>query len=185
MTLRFPPQFDPFSPVIVATEQLGHVADETQLAGIRQSMNALGPNATEAEATLLVDTVEALIASELPPGTHGLKHTYTPGLYSREIFMPQFSLLTSRIHETEHQFIILTGVVMVWTRETGSRVHRAPYEGVTMPGTRRILYTFEDTRWVTFHANPDNLTDPDEILRKITRRHNNPLLNRALGGVFQ
>ena len=29
---------------------------------------------------------------------------------------------------------------------------KAGYIGITMPGTRRILYIYEDTEWTTFHA---------------------------------
>lgn len=183
MTLSFPPAFNPFiSKMVVQPEQLGLVANEDlQLATLKARMKELGVMPSEEEATVFVDSVEALIATELPAATFTWDHTFTPGLYGREISMPAGSLLTSKTHETEHQFVLLSGLVMVWTRETGAKVYRGPYNGITKPGTRRILYTFEDTRWKTFHANPDNLTDPDEIVSQITSRHHNPMLERALG----
>ena len=177
MTLKFPPQFDPFH-MVAAPQLMGSVADEdVQLIPLQQEMARIGAGCSEEVATAFLDRVEALIASDLPPQTSGLEHTFTPGLYGRTYYMPKSSLLTSMTHATEHQFVILSGLVMVWDRETGSKVYAAPYTGVTKPGTRRLLYTFEDTRWKTFHANPDNLTDPDEILKYFTRPHINPLLS--------
>lgn len=178
MTLGFPPQFDPFHEVMVATTQhIGRIADNSvQLAEMRAELTALGRNAPEDQATKVLDTIEFLIATETPPGTGGLEHTFTPGMYGRTIYMPKDSLLTSQVHDTEHQFVILSGTVAVWTRETGTLVFKGPYCGITKPGTRRLLYTFEDTVWKTFHANHDNLTDLDEILGRIVHQHINPLL---------
>lgn len=95
-----------------------------------------------------------------------LFHTFTPGLYGRRIIMPKDALLTSRIHLTEHQFVILRGVVSVWDDEHGVVTLEAPHAGVTKAGTRRVLYIHEECEWMTFHAT--NETDPDEIVRQIT-----------------
>src|SRR3989442_15642842 len=74
-----------------------------------------------------------------------LVHRFTPGLYTREIFNPAGTLLTTKIHKTEHPFVIAQGRVSVFV--PGEKVvHlRAPYVGVTKAGTRRIIYVHEDT----------------------------------------
>lgn len=80
-----------------------------------------------------------------------LIHRFTPGLYTREIFMPAGSIVTSRIHKTKHQFILLEGVVTVFSENDGEQLLEAPYVGITLPNTRRILYIHEDARWITTH----------------------------------
>lgn len=106
-----------------------------------------------------------------------LKHVFTPGLYSREITMPADTIVVSEYHLTEHQFLILEGVVSVWTKEKGWVIYQAGDRGITKPGTQRILITSLETKWVTFHANPKGFTTPDEIYDDIIEKRVNPLLN--------
>ena len=81
----------------------------------------------------------------------GAKHTFTPGLYCREYRMAKDSLVISRIHMFEHPFIISKGDVSVYDGREVVRL-KAPYQGITKPGTKRILYCHEDTIWTTFHV---------------------------------
>jgi len=94
-----------------------------------------------------------------------LTHRFTPGLYSRQILMPAGSLVASRIHKTEHPYVISKGDISVWTREDGLVRLKAPHTGITRPGTRRILFAHEDTVWTTFHATGE--TDPETIINTI------------------
>ena len=118
-----------------------------------------------------VDAIEEAIES-LPNQEMPLTHIFTPGLYTRQILMPKGPpgslgvLVTSRIHLTEHPFVLSAGVVSVWDDANGWTTLRAPYIGVTKPGTRRILFIHEDAIWTTFHVT--NETDPDEIVRQLT-----------------
>jgi len=105
-----------------------------------------------------------------------LTHLFTPGLYARTIFMPAGSLILSMTHKTRHPFIISTGEVDVISPD-GSVTYFAPYMGITQPGTKRFLHVKQDTTWTTFHANSDNLTDPDEIARSVIEMPANPLLD--------
>lgn len=105
-----------------------------------------------------------------------LTHIFTPGLYTRTIFMPAGSLIMSMTHNTRHPFVISTGEVDVISSE-GSETHIAPYMGITQPGTKRFLHVKQDTTWTTFHANPNNLTDPDQIAGVILKKPSNPLLD--------
>lgn len=86
-----------------------------------------------------------------PPVEMPLQHRFTPGLYSREIFMPAGAVVVSKVHKTEHQFVVSKGRVSVWSEADGVVELRAPHAGVTKPGTRRILVVHEDTIWTTFH----------------------------------
>lgn len=102
-----------------------------------------------------------------------VRHLFTPGLYCREITMPAGSVLTSRIHKTEHPFIVSKGHCWVFT-ENGWVEIRAPHFGITKAGTRRVLAIMSETVWTTCHVT--DLTDPAEIDREILEDYENPLL---------
>ena len=99
-------------------------------------------------------------AKKLPQVDCPLIHRFTPGLYTREIFMPKGTFIISKIHKTEHPFVIVKGVVSVWVEGVGVKKFEAPYVGITKPGTRRILFIHEDCSWLTFHAT-DKTTPED------------------------
>lgn len=141
-----------------------------------EAIAAMGPHGLVVDPTLFVDSIEAKL-STLPPKECPLDHIFTPGLYTRIIQMDAGTLLTSKIHNTEHPFVILKGSVMCWTKELGVQTIAAPYIGVTKPGTRRILFIVEDTVWATFH--PTTLTDLKEIEDLIIKKHENPLIEEA------
>lgn len=124
------------------------------------------PTAAATDDHARLDELELkLLASDAPAVELPLIHRFTPGLYAREIFMPAGTLLTSRQHETEHPYVILTGRVRVLVAGECVEELVAPHVGVTKPGTRRLLYIAEDCRWITFHPNPD-----DENLEQIEAR---------------
>jgi len=112
----------------------------------------------------------------LPPAEFPLEHTFTKGLYSRKIFIPAGSFLTSKIHITEHQFAILQGRATFWDPFLGTVVLKAPHTGITVPNTRRILFVHEDFIMVTFH--PTDKATPQEVEDDITMHYINPLLTR-------
>lgn len=88
--------------------------------------------------------------------------------------MPAGALVTSATHRTEHPFVILKGAVRVASETEGSVIYRAPYIGITKPGTKRALHVLEETVWVTFHATSE--TDVAKIGAAILEPENNPLL---------
>ena len=105
-----------------------------------------------------------------------ITNIFTPGLYARTVFFPAGSIGTSVTHNTRHPFIISSGEADVISPD-GVTTYIAPYMGITEPGTKRLIYAKKDVTWTTFHANPDNITDPDEIMKMISLELNNPLLD--------
>lgn len=101
-----------------------------------------------------------------------LKHTFVDGAYVREIFMPKGTLLTSKIHKIKHPYFVMKGECSVLTDEGVVRL-KAPYQGITKPGTKRILYIHEDTIWITVHTNPDNREDLERIEERIIAKNFN------------
>lgn len=127
----------------------------------------------------LVDRFEqAIVGSGLPLADFPLVHRFTPGMYIREIFMPAGSVLTSKIHKTEHPYVISKGVVTVWTAEQGAITLSAPHTGITKPGTRRVLFVHEDTIWTTFHVGDE--TTVEEIEDRIIEHRDTPCLARGI-----
>lgn len=88
---------------------------------------------------------------KLPQADFHLVNRFADGLYAREVTMEKNCFLTSKIHLKEHFAVILTGDVSVWTDEEYQRI-KAPFVMVTKPGTKRVLFAHEETRWITFHA---------------------------------
>jgi hypothetical protein len=136
-----------------------------------------------------IDELESYMM-DYPPVNCPLDHIFTPGLYTRTIFMPAGSLITSLIHKTEHQFIISAGIVLVKIREGEWQRLAAPYIGVTKPGTRRILYIEVDCLWTTCHATDIQPKDESEeaIAEAVALIEANiiePHENKLLGGIIK
>lgn len=93
----------------------------------------------------------ALVGHEMDEEMCPLKHTFVDGAYVREIFMPKGTLLTSKIHKITHPYFIMSGDVSVAT-ESGIVRIKAPYHGITLAGTKRLLFIHEDTIWITVHV---------------------------------
>ena len=119
---------------------------------------------TLSDADAAIDLLQQKMMAH-PAAICPVVHTFTPGLYSRQITMPAGSLITSKIHKTEHPFVISQGSVSVWLEGLGWNLLTAPHFGVTLPGTRRVLVVHEDTVWTTFH--PTNLKTVEEIENEI------------------
>lgn len=122
-----------------------------------------------------------------------LVHRFTPGLYTREIFMPAGSMITSLIHNTTHPFFILKGKVSVFSENDGEQLLEAPYSGITRPGTRRVLYVHEDTVWTTLHplvmitGEENNFSEEDKlkVISEIESIIIIPHENYLLGGIVK
>ena len=88
-----------------------------------------------------------------------VKHTFAGGCYIREIYNPANQLLVTKIHKKEHPFFLMKGEMSILTEE-GIQNIKAPYQGVTKPGTKRAIYTHEECIFITVHAT-DNTTIED------------------------
>ena len=76
--------------------------------------------------------------------------------------MTEGSLIFSRIHIETHPFMITKGKVSVYDGKS-IEVLEAPYKGVTIAGTKRVLFIHEETTWVTFHpVSNESLEDVDK-----------------------
>jgi hypothetical protein len=91
-----------------------------------------------------------------------VKHTFINGLYMREIVNPAGSLIVTKIHKTQHAFAVMEGEALIY--HDGEMHHvKAPYRGITEPGTQRAIHALTRVVFVTYHPNPDNETDVEKL----------------------
>jgi len=142
-----------------ATAQiLGAVADEPMIKAQKSPpLKAMIDKMLEFESVL-----GSMPGAKFDDDACPLKHTFTDGLYIREMRAPKGMLNVSKLHKTTHPYFILKGEFSVLT-ENGMKRIKAPYTGITKAGTKRIVYFHEDTTWITVHPNPNNETDLEKI----------------------
>lgn len=105
------------------------------------------------------------------PTTH--RFIAGPGMYVREAFAKAGTLLTSKIHTTNHPFVMLKGDQSIMD-EDGSWIRiKAPFMGVTKAGSRRVVYAHTDTVMVSFHATEE--TDLNKVEEEIFACHDEHL----------
>ena len=136
-----------------------------------------------------LDELEVAMLENCEPVHCLTTHMFTDGMYIREIFMPAGSLITSKVHKTEHPYIVSYGKVAVSIDGDDWDEITAPYTGITKPGTRRVLYILEDCIWTTFHRVDDmkseynNLNDDEKenIVKGIEEKILEPYINYLTG----
>ena len=79
-----------------------------------------------------------------------IKSLFSNGLYLREIAIPKGWFVMGKIHKHEHPNILIKGKVVMITEE-GPETITGPHTMLSPAGTKRFLFTLEDTIWVTMH----------------------------------
>lgn len=100
-----------------------------------------------------IDRLEAYMR-DMPQREIDTVHRFGGGIYAREITIPAGTLLTGKLHKTEHLNIVSKGRIVVWT-EDGMKEVAAPFTMVSRPGSKRVGYALEDTVWTTLHATTE------------------------------
>jgi len=121
-----------------------------------------------------IDELEVALARNLPPAETRVEHLFTPGLYVRTCYIPAGSIVTGKIHLTEHPFMLVAGTIHLRDENGEWDTYDGPFLGVTKPGTRRVLLTLTDVIWSTFHATTK--TEPAEVEAEIILKHDEHLL---------
>lgn len=94
-----------------------------------------------------------------------VKHSFSDGLYVREIFIPAGTVLTGKIHKHEHPNFLMSGEVQVVTESAGVEKLKGPVSIMSPAGTKRALHAITDLVWITVHHNPSN-TNNLELLEE-------------------
>lgn len=126
----------------------------------------------------LIDKIYRLEAELLkgPQVDCPVEHTFLPQIYERKMTIPPWTVISGAVHTTEHLVRLEKGVIEVLTDE-GIKVLSAPCEFISRPGIKRIGRTFDcEVIWTTIHDNPDDCTDMDIIVDRISTSKNCELL---------
>ena len=144
------------------TEQLGlkHSFNFEEAWEIGQEIRArkeFREKISELEKSIV--NAEGGMTGEVLHKANPVKHTFAGGCYVREIYNPANELIITKIHKKEHPFFLMKGEMSILTEE-GIQHIKAPYQGVTKPGTKRAIYTHEECVFITVHAT-ENTTIED------------------------
>lgn len=119
-----------------------------------------------------IDELESVMLDNFPIVDCPVTHHHSDGMYVREIFLPKDTLVTSKIHKTQHPFFLMKGKCMVWI-DGAEQIIEAPFIGITQPDTRRVVYALENSIWATSHSVSNDET-LEQIEERIIESHENP-----------
>ena len=103
-----------------------------------------------------------------------LKHLFVDGAYVREIFLPKHHLFITKIHKKTHPYFVMKGCVSVMVDGKVIKI-TGPFAGITKAGTKRVIWTHEDTVWITVHVT--DKTDISEIEEEVIARNFDEMVN--------
>lgn len=87
---------------------------------------------------------------KLPQAEPITTHRFADGMYCREVFRKEGTLVVGKVHKKEHFFIVVQGILTLWTEE-GMKTVEAPFVWVSKPGTKRVTYAHTDSIAITVH----------------------------------
>jgi hypothetical protein len=96
-----------------------------------------------------------------------LKHSFSEGVYIREMFMVKGGLVIGKLYKISHTWFLLKGEITVATDE-GINHYVAPCYVHAPEGTKRVIQALEDTIFVNVYPNPDNITDIEKLEDMLT-----------------
>jgi len=84
------------------------------------------------------------------------------GVYMREIFIPDGTLVVGHSHKSAHINLLLKGSVLIQYGNLEQHRLDAPHIFNSPPG-RKIVYAIGDVSFCTIHPNPENVKDQDSL----------------------
>lgn len=133
------------------------------LLGAEKSPHTVAPLvADHAEVYRLESEILKQPQVEMP-----VSHEHCDGVYARSMFIPAGTVATGAIHRHESFFLVRMGTLLVHSPD-GPLEYQAGHMSVTKPGDKRAVVALTDVIVTTFHANPDNETDPTELWDRFT-----------------
>jgi hypothetical protein len=104
---------------------------------------------------------------QLPRVEMPVFHDFCKGIYARTLVIPAGTVLTGAIHKYECFFVVRSGSLLI-TTDNGTVQADSGFMSITKPETKRAGFALVDTLVTTFHANPEELRDPDEMWNHFT-----------------
>ena len=96
-----------------------------------------------------------------------LNHSFSEGVYIREMLMPKDGLIVGKIFKCSHHFILLKGKLLITMPGEETKIHTAPSWFTCTSNVRRVLLSLEDTVFMNVLPNPDNETNIDILEERL------------------
>tara|TARA_R110002096_G_C14472698_1_gene713206 strand:- start:643 stop:1086 length:444 start_codon:yes stop_codon:yes gene_type:complete len=96
-----------------------------------------------------------------------LTHSFSDGVYVREMSMLEGGIVIGKIHNRSHTWFLMKGKLKI-ANEDGVVTYSAPTYVNANSGAKRVIIALEDSVFVNVHPNPDNITNIDELERILT-----------------
>lgn len=114
-----------------------------------------------------IDAVQAVedVIKQFPQTEIETRHYFAGGVYEREILVPAGTMITGKIHLTEHLAKLVSGTLRIWS-EHEQGIFTGPVTFVSKPGAKRIGYAETDVVFSTFHnvAEKMDITEIEQAL---------------------
>lgn len=108
--------------------------------------------------------LQAIMERE-PQADCPVRHHFAPGIYAREMTIPEGVTAVGAVHKTEHLSIISAGHCFLTTDEGVREIH-APFTMVSKAGAKRALHALTQTVMTTIH--PTDERDLDKLCELLT-----------------
>ena len=103
-------------------------------------------------------------------------HHFSDGVYAREIFLPEDTVVIGKIHKTKSLNIISAGCGFVYTALRRFEFE-APYTFESFEGEQKIVYSITDVVWTSIH--PTNKNKVEDVEKEvIATNYDNELFKR-------
>lgn len=142
-----------------------YLRSESPHSAISGALKVLMQATTPEARREAINSLEAIMAT-YPQVEQPLTHHFNEGQYAREIFNPKGSLIVTKTHKQGNFSFVPWGRLLVISDE-GQKELTGGMFFATRPGTKRLIYALEDSRFVTVHPNPDNCEDLEILESRI------------------
>ena len=95
-----------------------------------------------------------------------VKHTFSDGIYVREMFVPKGMMLVGKIIKQAHHIFLMSGNIAIIT-EDGEKIMEGPCSVVAKGGTKRVGYALTDVVWINVHPNITDTQDLDKLEQEV------------------
>ena len=110
----------------------------------------------------LHEIAKAIKESNLPQVECPVNHTFSGGVYIREMFAPADTIIIGKRHRYATCNILLRGTILIYTGEGVPTMRlEGPCIFTSEPMVQKMGYTVTDVVFANIH--PTELTDPEEV----------------------